>query len=266
MKLNSLKFKGVIVLVFIATAFNAWTIDVSNQVSSISDPKISKPDSSVIFDGIPIFSSLKRVDQPNEKKDFELLLVMERQAHVNDIDLKRARSEDTSPDVYQFHDVLGDWFNKDNKHLPHTARLFDFIASKVVSPIINDGKIRWNRLRPYFQNEQNIKFLGLEDQEAKKRLQASPSFPSGHAANGMMYALVLSDIVPEYRDKFLARGMEFGDHRVLLGVHFPSDVAAGRLIASKIYAAISQQPGYKAAIADAKTEFTAEMDKSQVKN
>ncbi len=61
------------------------------------------------------------------------------------------------------------------------------------------------------------------------------TYPSGHAAISQMYALILSDLVGERKEKFEAIARQAALNRVIWGVHHPSDIEAGRLIAKKAY-------------------------------
>ncbi len=60
------------------------------------------------------------------------------------------------------------------------------------------------------------------------------AYPSGHSATGYALALALSRKFPEKKDIIMAQGLKIGDHRLLGGVHHPSDVQAGRELAEQI--------------------------------
>lgn len=80
-------------------------------------------------------------------------------------------------------------------------------------------KEKYDRPRPYLTHKQIKPCIDLE---------GSDSYPSGHAMFGRMYARVLSAMFPEREILFLKRGEQIGINRILGGVHYPSDVAAGR--------------------------------------
>jgi PAP2 superfamily len=61
------------------------------------------------------------------------------------------------------------------------------------------------------------------------------SFPSGHASIGHGMALVLSLLDPDGTEFYLEEGWEIGQHREILGVHFPSDVRAGQRVSDWIF-------------------------------
>jgi acid phosphatase (class A) len=92
--------------------------------------------------------------------------------------------------------------------LPVTARLFLHVRSDVGN-LINAAKIYWDRPRP---------------SGAQKR---RGSYPSGHAAFAASSAILLSQLVPEKRDAIFSQARTFAENRILLGLHYPSDVASG---------------------------------------
>jgi membrane-associated phospholipid phosphatase len=65
------------------------------------------------------------------------------------------------------------------------------------------------------------------------------SFPSAHASSSFAAAAAFGDLVP--RGPLLAVATGLGLSRVALGVHFPSDVAAGALLGTGV-AAIFRRP------------------------
>lgn len=136
-------------------------------------------------------------------------------------DIERAQAEDKLT-VFAFKDVIGEWFTAEN--CPQTAALFEDMAadSKYFS---NMGKDHWNRPRPYVASDR-VKPV------TKKEIEGS--YPSGHATRGTIFAEVLAGLFPEQREALLERGREIGWDRVLAGVHYPSDVAAGRVLGHDI--------------------------------
>jgi acid phosphatase (class A) len=88
-------------------------------------------------------------------------------------------------------------------------------------------------------------------------LGASGSYPSGHGVAGWAWASVLAELAPGFADALFARGEAFGDSRVVCGFHYPSDVAAGRLVASALLARLHADPRFLSDLAQAKKEIAA---------
>jgi acid phosphatase (class A) len=68
-------------------------------------------------------------------------------------------------------------------------------------------------------------------------------------------AILLADLVPEKQAAIYARGWLFAQHRVMGGVHFPSDIAAGRIAGTLVAQAILADPGMQAMARDARAEL-----------
>lgn len=102
---------------------------------------------------------------------------------------------------------------------------FDEII-KEAHPIIGKAKEHWSRPRPYFT-----------DTKLHPCVNQEPSFayPSGHATGGELFARVLSEIFPDRKDAIMQRGFQIGEDRLIGGVHHPSDVHDGRLLADRIF-------------------------------
>ncbi|MDX9724092.1 MAG: phosphatase PAP2 family protein [Myxococcota bacterium] len=71
------------------------------------------------------------------------------------------------------------------------------------------------------------------------------AYPSGHAAFSRLFALVLAELVPARREEFLQRADAIALDRVISGVHFPSDIEAGKLLAEAYYEELSTSPKYQ---------------------
>ncbi len=87
-------------------------------------------------------------------------------------------------------------------------------------------------------------------------LGRSGSYPSGHAAMGWAWALILSELAPDRADAILARGLAYGESRMICGVHYASDVEAGRLVGAAMVARLKADPAFQADFAAAARELT----------
>lgn len=89
-------------------------------------------------------------------------------------------------------------------------------------------------------------------------LAASGSYPSGHSALGWAWALVLSEMAPDRADQILARGLAYGDSRAICGVHYASDVEAGRIVGAALVARLKADPNFQREFVIARRELADE--------
>jgi acid phosphatase (class A) len=143
------------------------------------------------------------------------------QAERTPAEIARCESE-VEVSVFAFASVLGPWFNEDD--LPKTAALMSEVNRQAKTPT-SAAKTMWNRTRPPLADSRIHPCVALEK---------TPSFPSGHAMRGMLWATLLSEIFPDQRTALMARGKQIGDDRVLAGMHYPSDVVAGQKLGTEI--------------------------------
>jgi acid phosphatase (class A) len=120
-----------------------------------------------------------------------------------------------------------------------------------LSGVIGPAKERYARPRPFLVEKGPLCITPSEG------LARSGSYPSGHSATGWLYALVLAELVPDRAAEILARGRAIGESRVVCGVHFVSDVDAGRTTAAAVIAALNGVPEFDADVAAARTELDA---------
>jgi acid phosphatase (class A) len=81
------------------------------------------------------------------------------------------------------------------------------------------------------------------------------AYPSGHAAVGWLWGLILSDARPERSAALLKFGKATGDLRIACRVHWASDVTGGRLLATALYQQVQDTADYKADLLKAKAEL-----------
>jgi acid phosphatase (class A) len=161
--------------------------------------------------------------------------------------LAQARADQVFGPWSAMHPVLGDSFTE--ARLPHTAKVFaDLIAA--LGPGIGATKNAYGRPRPYAADPRVLQC----DAPAQSGAD-SPSYPSGHAAGGWAWALVLAELMPARADALLQRGRDYGESRVICGFHFPSDVAAGRVLAAATIARLHAEPGFRRDLDAARREL-----------
>ncbi len=132
---------------------------------------------------------------------------------------------------------------------PHLYRLL--LRTLADAGLATDkAKIKYMRIRPFVANKTQT---CAPDQEPV--LKDNGSYPSGHAAVGWAWALILSEIAPEQTDAIIARGRAFGQSRVICNVHWQSDVIEGRFIGAAVVARLHADPEFRAELKSAKAEL-----------
>ncbi|MFC7514067.1 phosphatase PAP2 family protein [Herbaspirillum sp. GCM10030257] len=112
------------------------------------------------------------------------------------------------------------------------------------------AKNKYQRTRPFAMHKD-----ASCTPEAEAHLSKDGSYPSGHAALGWAWALILAEIAPDRADALFARGRDFGQSRVICGVHWQSDVDTGRLVGSAAVARLHADPVFRTQLAAAKAEI-----------
>jgi acid phosphatase (class A) len=186
-----------------------------------------------------------------------------------------ARAEaDAKVDIFRFADVLGPQFLPD--HVPLTAAFLRKVRRET-GAVMNIAKDCWERPRPFVVDgalhppgtigEDTRNPSGADNGPHAARGPGSPcaplqpkpaytySYPSGHSTFGVTTAILLAAMVPEKREELFARGWEYGHNRVIGGVHFPTDVEAGRIEATAMVALMMRNEGFKQDLAAAKAEL-----------
>lgn len=168
--------------------------------------------------------------------------VLASQAARTEAEIREAVA-DQEVSVFRFADVLGAAFTAERA--PRTAALTQS-ACRQSATITAAAKRHWNRPRP---------FLASSSVRPVVKNATEGAYPSGHAACGYLWAIMLTEILPERGDALFARGIRYGENRVVGGVHYPSDVEAGRTSAVVVAAALFGDPRFLADIEAARTEL-----------
>ena len=151
---------------------------------------------------------------------------------------------DNALSIYRFADTLGQSFSAER--LPKLDAFFKRVFNDSRMLVLTSKDV-WDRPRPYVVSTQ-VETVGASP-------NAPGSYPSGHAIFGYLSAILLANMVPEKAAALYARGDQYGANRVIAGVHFPSDLEAGRMAATAIAAGLMQNPQFQSEFEGAKAEL-----------
>jgi acid phosphatase (class A) len=113
------------------------------------------------------------------------------------------------------------------------------------------AKAHYARRRPFMDTKERT---CTPKEEARMK---PDSYPSGHASIGWAWALVLAEVAPERANEILARGVAYGQSRVVCGVHYKSDLDAGRIIGAATVSRLHANAVFRAQVAEARKEVAA---------
>ena len=150
---------------------------------------------------------------------------------------------DTHKSVFRFADAVGPGFR--TERLPFTEAFFARLAKEGAGPL-KAAKEYWKRPRPYNVSAEVHPGIVTEG--------ASPGYPSGHATFAYLSAVILATMVPEKRAEIFARADAYAQGRALGGVHYVSDVEAGKVSGTVIAAAMLANPAFRDDLAGATHE------------
>jgi acid phosphatase (class A) len=158
--------------------------------------------------------------------------------------------EDNAIDPFAaFDSVLGPTFTRAN--LPATNAVLDR-AGRAAGFAGDPAKFVYRRLRPFVSDSAITPCIPNDE-----RLRASYSYPTGHGALGLGWALVLAELVPSRADAIIERGRDFGWSRIVCGVHYPSDLSAAHVVAAAAIARLHADPEFQREFAAARAELAA---------
>ncbi len=146
----------------------------------------------------------------------DLQAVMEAQRSWTPAMIAAARA-DEQLSVFRFADVIGPAFKPEN--LPFAAAFFERVFSDQAK-VVGAAKVYFHRPRPF------VVGAGIKPLE---RLSPNSSYPSGHATFAYVDAIILANVLPEKAAAIFARADAYAHNRVLEGVHYPTDLEAGRI-------------------------------------
>jgi acid phosphatase (class A) len=153
-----------------------------------------------------------------------------------------AEADASERDMFIYRPALGPAFSP--SALPMvTALSADIQAAEPV--VIKAAKHYFDRERPFVADPTLHNVCPAE----------SGSYPSSHATNAYLQADVLAAMVPEMRAAIFARANNYAYNRLVCGVHYPSDLQAGKTVADAMMGPMMNNPAFQTDFARAQTEL-----------
>jgi acid phosphatase (class A) len=151
----------------------------------------------------------------------DLQAVLDAVQSRTDAQIEHAQADDRKI-VFRFADVMGPNFRPEN--LPLTTLLFQHVYT--------DGDAVTFVTKSYFKRQRPF----VVDPDIKIIVVQAPdfSYPSSHATFAYEAGILLAEMVPEKAAAIFERSADYAHDRVIAGVHFPTDVEAGRISGSVI--------------------------------
>lgn len=144
--------------------------------------------------------------------------------------------------IFEYNEVTGN--NKSIMDYPNTLKLLSGVTRDMR---IMEFTVKYHllRARPYL----------LEPKLEQMQTMGSPSFASGHTLWAYIHAFVWSELLPDKRRQFLEIAFEIGHSREIMGIHYPSDEEAARVLAHSMLVNMNKNEQFKKDLAAAKKEW-----------
>jgi acid phosphatase (class A) len=119
------------------------------------------------------------------------------------------------------------------------------------------AKDHFHRPRPY-QRLQLQRVCNKGDAPApEEHPMHGSSYPSGHSVHGWTVAMILARVDPDRTQALMQRAEEYEESRLICGMHFPTDVEAGQVVAAAVVARLDTSREFLADLAKARKEHAS---------
>ncbi|MBU4433653.1 MAG: phosphatase PAP2 family protein [Alphaproteobacteria bacterium] len=162
-------------------------------------------------------------------------------------DLAQAEWDNAHEDPSAFAATLGPRF--DMAKLPATARLLLTIEHEQ-SAAKKLAKVAFHRPRPWVLDPTLVGCAHADD-------KPNSSYPSGHTTMAFAMAVTLADLIPDRAGDIFARAQQYGQSRLVCGVHYRSDIIAGQVLGTAVGVELLHSPALRADLDAARQELHA---------
>jgi len=213
-------------------------------------------------DWLPLIAPPPAADSPQQQRDLQTVLYM--QAGNRSGERRDKAIADSEASCFRVADVLG--VELDFRHMPITSAFLSKAANEA-NAATGILKRYWQRPRPFVVSDKVERLADVAPR--KEQTDAATlhtfeysSYPSGHATYGTACILLWAQLVPEKQAALFQRGIEYGESRMIVGAHFPSDLLAGRIVATAAITLMTQNKNFQHDLAAARKEVQREMQLS----
>lgn len=222
-------------IIFLTLIFIILFISSSNSYSNSADYIITSSDVSP-----ELISQPSYLDSIILENEIQQIIKIQKSATKEEISQAKLEHE-------MKYSLLTDVINKSFlEKYPQTNVLLDMVF-KNCKHITGNFKDFYNTKRPYLMDSR-IKSLVLFP-------NISGAYPSGHTSSAYLIAYILSDLFPESKNDLLNKANSIASHRILLGMHFPSDIEGGKNLAKILYDKLKSSEKYKKEFLKVKNEI-----------
>ncbi len=126
-----------------------------------------------------------------------------------------------------------------------TGKAIDQLLGEI-NPVVMRVKNKFDRVRAHKLDPTLATVIDVPEHGA---------YPSGHSTQAHAIAFLLSAMAPERSQEFESDALRVAVNREIAGVHYPSDSAAGRILARQIVDLMLANRDYAALVESAKAEW-----------
>jgi acid phosphatase (class A) len=188
------------------------------------------------------FTAPPSPDSAETRRELDELLALQSARSPAAVAAARA---DRRTEITRFYGALG----LDPGHPPDLPRV-EKLAQRVEDDVriyVRAVKDHFRRLRPY-EIESRL-------EPCMENVKGDLSYPSGHSAYGWAMAYLLAKLAPERSQALEKRAAEFARQRMVCGVHFPSDLAAGKRAARLVVDELEKNREFQSELGAAASEY-----------
>lgn len=180
--------------------------------------------------------------EEQEKRAAEVLAPIGYWPHIHVINTHSRYQRNLEDLFFEGREVLGEHCSPEK--YPATLKLLAGVTKDVR---IMEFTVKYHLLRPRpYQLSEDLKPMAV---------MSTPSFASGHTLWAYIQAYVWSELVPDKRKEFLDLAYEVGESREIMGIHYPSDEEAARVLAHRMLTKMFDNPRFREDLANAKREW-----------